>query len=138
MKKNKKELTWKDVYKFPLHNEDYCPFMVMTADGERAFDFEWPAWENYDKTDRVSDETQTKIISKLNGENVIIEDFYNFSYNNAGDIYAYSSKTNKNKHIMMIRGWGYLTGCGALNLPNEVAAKIQDDFGQYIVETLNH
>ena len=137
MKKNKTNLTWQDVFKLPLHNEEYCPFMVLTSDGDRAFDFEWPAWENYDKTDRVSEETQTKIINKINGENVVIEDFYNFSYNGAGDIYAYSVKTKKNKHIMMIRSWGYLTGTCALNLSDDVAAKLQDDFGNFIVETLN-
>ena len=137
MKKTQKNLTWQDVFKLPLHNPDYCPFMVLTSDSQRAFDFEWPMWDEYDKNDKVSEETQTKIINKLNGENVIIEDFYNFSYNGAGDIYAYSLKTKKKKPIMMIRSWGYLTGTGALNLPNEVAAKLQDDFGKYIVETLN-
>ena len=31
-------------------------------------------------------------------------------------------------NIMRIRGWGHLTGCGALNLSEKEAAKIQDDF----------
>ena len=38
---------------------------------------------------------------------------------------------------MLIRGWGHLTGTGGLHLSESAAAKIQDDFGQYIVETLN-
>lgn len=37
---------------------------------------------------------------------------------------------------MLIRGWGHLTGCGALNLPDHEAAKIQDDFGEWIVKKL--
>lgn len=39
-------------------------------------------------------------------------------------------------NIIRIRGWGHLTGCGALNLPSEKAAKIQDDFGEWIVKKL--
>jgi hypothetical protein len=38
--------------------------------------------------------------------------------------------------IMKIRGWGHLTGIGGLNLDTEKAAKIQDDFGEWIVEKL--
>lgn len=37
---------------------------------------------------------------------------------------------------MRIRGWGHLTGCGALNLPPEEAIEIQDDFGEWIVKKL--
>ena len=38
---------------------------------------------------------------------------------------------------MLIRGWGHLIGTGGLHLNDEDAAKIQDDFGQYIIDTLN-
>lgn len=38
--------------------------------------------------------------------------------------------------VMLTRGWGHLTGCGALNLPGHEAAKIQDDFGEWIVKKL--
>lgn len=37
---------------------------------------------------------------------------------------------------LMVRGWGYLTGISALNLNREFAAKLQDDFGQFVVEKL--
>lgn len=40
------------------------------------------------------------------------------------------------KPILIIRGWGHLTGCGALNLPSEEAAKIQDDFRDWIISKL--
>ena len=36
-----------------------------------------------------------------------------------------------------IRGWGHLTGGGALNLSQEVAMKLQDDFGKRVVRLLN-
>lgn len=40
--------------------------------------------------------------------------------------------------VLSVRGWGYLTGKGGgLGIDPEVAAKIQDNFGKWVVETLN-
>lgn len=133
----KKITDFKDVYKLPLKQEEAAPFMVMTVDNQRAFDFEWPAWETYEKDSHIDGKSIHDIIAKLNGDdNIILENYYNFSYNN-GEIWAFSTKAKKKKHIMLIRGWGHLTGTGGLHLKDEDAAKIQDDFGQYIVNTLN-
>jgi len=41
------------------------------------------------------------------------------------------------KQLILMRGWGYLTGTGGLNLDSETAADIQDDLADYIVEKLN-
>lgn len=38
--------------------------------------------------------------------------------------------------FILIRGWGYLTGVGGLNLPDDEAIAIQDDLAKYIVERL--
>ena len=138
MKKNQTNLTWQDVYKLPLRQEEAAPFMVMTADNQRAFDFEWPAWDTYEKDSHIDGKSILVIIEKLNGDNsVILENYYNFSYHD-GEIWAFSTKAKKKKHIMLIRGWGHLTGIGGLHLSESAAAKIQDDFGNFIVETLNH
>lgn len=40
--------------------------------------------------------------------------------------------------LISIRGWGHLTGVGGLNLPDDQAAAIQDDLGNYIVERLSY
>jgi len=129
---------FKEVFKLPLKYVEACPFMVLTADDQCAFDFEWQAWETYEKDSHIDNKSIHDIIAKLNGDNsIILENYYNFSYNN-GEIWAFSTKAKKKKHIMLIRGWGHLTGTGGLHLKDEDAAKIQDDFGQYIVETLNH
>lgn len=133
----KKIPDFKEIYKLPLKYEEACPFMVLTADGRRAFDFEWPAWSTYEKGLGIDAKSVHDIIAKLNGDsNIIIENYYNFTYKDC-KIWAFSAKTKKKKHIMLIRGWGHLTGIGGLHLKDEDAAKIQDDFGQYIVETLN-
>lgn len=43
-----------------------------------------------------------------------------------------------NNDLILIRGWGYLTGTGGLNLPEKEAAEIQDDLAEYILEKLNN
>lgn len=40
------------------------------------------------------------------------------------------------KKALLMRGWGRLTGTGGLNLPSKEAAKIQDDFCEWVVKTL--
>jgi len=42
-----------------------------------------------------------------------------------------------NERALDVRGWGYLTGQGALGLPDAKAEKIMDDFGQSVVRILN-
>ena len=133
----KKIPDFKEVYKFPLKYVEDCPFMVLTADNQREFDFEWQAWPTYEKGFGIDDKSICVIIEKLNGDNnVIIENYYNFTYKD-GEIWAFSTKAKKKKHIMLIRGWGRLTGTGSLHLSESTATKIQDDFGKFIVETLN-
>jgi len=74
-----------------------------------------------------------KIINKLNG--------IAFKDNTIG---SYTLSENKqiilynHQEILLIRGWGRLTGRGGLNLPEEEAIKIQDDFAEWIIETLNN
>ena len=133
----KKIPDFKEVYKLPLKYVEDCPFMVLTADNQRAFDFEWEAWPTYEKDSHIDGKSIHDIIAKINGDDsIILENYYNFSYSN-GEIWAFNTKTKKKKHIMLIRGWGHLTGTCGLHLKDDDAAKIQDDFGQYIVETLN-
>lgn len=38
--------------------------------------------------------------------------------------------------LILIRGWGYLTGGGGLNLPYNEAVAIQEDLAAYIIEKL--
>lgn len=139
MSKQKKIESWKDVYKLPLFIEPYCPFMVMTYDKQRAFDFEWEAWEDYDrKFDESTEKLKPIIVDKINGKDVKIEHLSNFKYDGDGMIMATYDADGKEYDIMLIRGWGHLTGIGALHLDHEFAAKLQDDFAKYIVDTLNN
>ena len=40
------------------------------------------------------------------------------------------------QYIFCVRGWGFLTGGGGMNLPHEKAVKIQDSFIEFVFETL--
>jgi hypothetical protein len=40
-------------------------------------------------------------------------------------------------HALDVRGWGHLTGGGAMNIPEKRAAVIQDAFQKHVVDALN-
>jgi hypothetical protein len=109
-------LTFIDLYKFPFHIEKYGSW-VYDAESNFIFQFEFR-----------NEETRNKVIDILNGDckeykKQVIE-------NRQGEIFI-----NGNNFIT-IRGWGNLTGCGALNLNGDYAAKIQDTLAEYIVTTI--
>jgi hypothetical protein len=117
-------MTFKDVYKFPLKVDDYCPIITWTADKQRAFD--WCV--------DISFEKQQELIDIINGTKQ--HQFKYKFYREYTEIYS-TNPIFKGEPILLIRGWGYLTGIGGLHLSQEEAAKIQDEFGDYIVEQLN-
>ena len=112
-----KELTFKDVYRAPFHICEFCPIYMFSANNVTAFNV------ITDDIDVISD-----ILEIINGnskknmsDNVTFEDGYILI---------------DGEHVLRVRGWGHLTGCGALNLPVEKAAKIQDDFANWVVNKL--
>jgi hypothetical protein len=117
-------MTFKEVYKFPLKVDDYCPIITRTADKQRAFD--WCV--------NISSEKQQELVDMING---IKQHQFKYKFYREGiEIYSENPIFN-GKPVLCIRGWGYLTGIGGLHLPQEEAIKIQDEFGDYIVEQLN-
>lgn len=125
-------MSFKDKFKFPLglhHGK------VMTEDFHMAFDFPqpWMSWTK-DKSIFLPKEQQQKLVDILNEiEGVEPTYTHEFFYKN-GEIFEKES----GKMILYLRGWGYLTGIGGLNLSGEEAATIQDEFGAYIVEKLTN
>lgn len=93
-----------------------------------AFDFKQKYLSRVGDNDAfLTKEQQELIINILNGKSTT--KISEVSYKDC-NLYI------RDKCIAAIRGWGYLVGTGGLNLPEEEAAKIQDDFGNWIVETL--
>ena len=105
-----------EIYKPPFH--EVSDFWVYTKDKVRCFD--WIAI--------IHTPTRKELIRILNGS----------SKKRAKQEVKYDKGivSINGFNIMRIRGWGHLTGCGALNLPPEEAAKSQDDFGEWIVKKL--
>lgn len=107
-------MTFKEAYKGPFHHD--IPY-IRCVDNNMAFTV-------LTEDEKLLDD----ICEKLNGNstitipNLTIDDCY---------------ICVNNKRILMVRGWGYLTGIGGLNLNPQEASKIQDDFLQWTFETLS-
>lgn len=113
----KKDLTFKDVYKLPLKIDKHCPFYTYSANGVMTFD------NLIEEEDTLND-----ILAILNGD---VKTFIT----NEVTYYRGEIKID-NKPIFEVRGWGYLTGHCTLRLSYDEAAKIQDDFGNWVVNKL--
>ena len=110
-------MTWKDIYEFPLeikHTE------TRVYDNKNNFVFQFV---QYDKI------CNQELLGIINSE-FTMEPAIKFKHED-GYIFAGDTK------IILIRGWGNLTGSGAHNLSDEDAANIQDTFAEHIVNKLN-
>lgn len=124
MKQNDKEITWQDVYQLPLQADDILLY-AWTKNHVMAITF-----LTYDE------EIKKKIMVSINSGNPIKEEF---PEDTELDIKLAHNDVRfdiNEKPAFMVRGWGHLIGIGGLNLPSDVAAKIQDDFIAYIYKAL--
>lgn len=65
------------------------------------------------------------------------EDIYKKPYSEIlGSVWV-NEVVNGQAKVLDVRGWGHLTGSGALNLPHEYAEKMQDQFASLVVKLLN-
>ena len=112
---------FKKYYKFPLH-ADSIGVYVRTIDEEMALMF----------TVGLEDNLIQDIVDKLNG-NCNRSSLPEWHIKNGTEVWFDDTK------VMLIRGWGMLhaTGNGGYGLSKEEAIKIQDEFAEYIVNTLN-
>lgn len=106
-------MTFKEIFKGPFTLDDFKAY-VWSDNGVMTF-----------TCLTYNDVLLEALIEKLNYGS---SDHYNVSYEK-GIIYV------DNVGVFLMRGWGHLTG--SLNLPSEKAAKIQDDFCNWVVKTLS-
>lgn len=118
-------MTFKEAFKFPLELRFGS---VYDANFHKVFDF-ISRYVYPDAVD-VSDESKQKLIRMLNGSKEITKP-NNYQCID-GVIYV-----NKQPCIR-VRGWGYLTGTGGLNLEPEEAIIVQKEIEQYILNTLQN
>lgn len=116
---NIEDLTFRDVYHFPLKTTDHS--WVHDSDNNFIFQFE-----------KIGKSTRDRVVSILNSEQEVKN--RNKMRNEDGLIQIFSD--NEWHDFILIRGWGNLTGTGGYNLPVEKAVKIQDTLAEYIMEKL--
>lgn len=108
---------WDDVYRLPLKGTDF----TWVYDSNDNFVFQFLT----EKKD-----LQEKVLKCINGEMKPTEKIPKFIHEN-GYI-----KIENGSPLILIRGWGNLTGSGAMNLPFEDAKNIQDTFAEFIISRL--
>lgn len=112
---------WRSIYQLPLYTDDHTGYVWSDNDVM--------ALSGFDST--TSDEEVGHIVAIINGrEPSDYEPMWRADKDRAE---IYFGKTYK----FCVRGWGYLIGCCAMNLPRKTAAAIQDQFMDYIVRQLN-
>lgn len=125
---------FKKYYKFPLVAVEPYYSKWFGQDTSMALDFphEMLGLSNVFYT---TDEDRKKLISQINGdteENRFIE---KLRYEGESST-IYLEHAGEDLVFIIVRGWGNLTGPGGHNLPEEKAAEIQDEFGEYIIKRL--
>ena len=112
---------WKDVWKLPLVKFNDIDF-VHSSNKVLAL--------SYFRDDWASNTTMiNKIVSIINGK--INSDFLPEWKAKGCEIFY------RGEYAFCVRGWGHLIGIGGLNLPIDIAEKIQDGFISYILSRLN-
>ena len=121
---------WTECYKLPLHLDDYCSY-AWDVDGNMALSAFDLVYDEHDDFAPGEKERINHIIDIINGE---CPTDYEAKWTTGDDV---TEIYYDGKFQFLVRGWGYLTGCGGLNLPEDLAAKIQDEFIAYILGKLN-
>ena len=114
-----KDLTWEQVYDLPLTSNSGS--YLWSKSGVIALQFTAISSD-------TSKEFRQKIKNLINGESV--EKIEGIT-NNSVDFYKNGT------YIFCIRGWGNLTGTGALNLPKNKAIEIQDGFIEHVLKSIS-
>jgi hypothetical protein len=119
-------MTFKEAYKFPLSVLDGT---VWTRDENMAFMFANNVLA--DDPHILSWHGQFNVVKSINGYEADLAPL-ELSYNPKDATISLNGKT-----FLIIRGWGHLTGSGGLNLPEDTATRLQDEFAEYIIKQLS-
>lgn len=107
MKKNRKLPDFKEIYSSPF--EKQCDVYFFSSNGVMSFNILTNNKELILQIEQcLNSKIPIKVSDNVEKDEIII-------------------KIDGNP-VLLARGWGHLTGVGALNLSEEVAKKVQDDF----------
>lgn len=113
-----KDITFEEFYKAPYNQDSFCPIYGFSSNGMKCFS-------------AFSDKAQEElgnIIKLLNGKG-------GEKYNKE-DVVVDKAELYIKGNFILVRGWGELTGDGALALPIDKATKIQNGFIDWVVKTI--
>ena len=111
-------MTFKNIYNPPFKPMN-DGFSVSSGSGVKTFTAFAPG----------AQEHLARAIRILNGETGV-EKY------NRNDVISQGTKLCICGNIILVRGWGALTGVGGRHIPREEAAKIQDDFIEWVIDTI--
>jgi hypothetical protein len=118
-------------YPGPYRFDYSCGWVIGTPGDDtyiHCFD-----WETSSFTDEFEPtEIQKLWLKKINGETVFIPGEYSFKVSDDDPVLIECN----GEPIICVRGWGML--CGSNKLPMEEAARIQDEFINYIIKRLSN
>ena len=112
-------LKWQDVYTIPFSGES------LIYDAKHRFSMNGLADSGNIK----------RVLNKLNGETSKKLEKGEFYLNK--DLKVIYKLESEEYPILWIRGWGRLTGSGGLNLDPELAGRLQEEFSNWVITTLN-
>ena len=125
MKKEAKDMHFNDVWDLPFKSDPSTKLSIYVWDNNSnvCFNYLGGSYDLY-----------TRIIALLNGEEA--EPFKTVVSNNDYILVSDTIYSEVLSTVLMVRGWGHLTGCGALHLPAEEAKRIQMELVDYAVQKL--
>ena len=123
-------MEFKAAYNFPLA----CHYSKVFTSEPVGMAFDFATQYSGSPYFRIGQEVRNRIVEMINGREgtVRVKTAINLTYKD-GVIYA--NNDGVKREFIIMRGWGYLTG--RLSLEPDYAAKLQDDFAKFIIDTLN-
>ena len=127
-----KKYTHQDVFRAPFYMDEHgCYIWCKNIYGHDQMCFTILIdWENKEELDQLK-----RIVDLLNDKEQ--RPFKYVGYNIEHDLIGVGdTKEDAAKPLLLTRGWGYLTGQGALALPSKEAREIQVEFMKWVLSKL--
>ena len=119
---------WQEYFKLPF---ELTYSKVFDKDYHMVFDF-MSFWFDFENKLILSNSDQKRIIDCINNNLKLTSEKNVFTFNSEQGLILLNDRP-----IILLRGWGYLTGIGGCKLHPDKAIEIQNSLGEYIIFKLN-
>lgn len=129
-KKEGKEITCLEAFPGP-YKLDPCAVYIWCEDGARMCFTVMHDYTNQEELERLK-----RAIDLLNGKKNA-KPFEHVGYDFESGFIGIGDTLEEASHaVLLMRGWGYLTGIGGLHLPAKKAVELQNDFMKFAMRRL--